>query len=108
MMTNSQQTSASSKHKADDDSYTITFTITILFIIGNAVASAYRARGDPWTFGFAVFAYGTLLALLTCVRLLEKREDAGGKTGGLKAAVWVLATVLTVSFVWRVVQILLL
>ncbi|KAI0508104.1 hypothetical protein KFK09_014238 [Dendrobium nobile] len=107
-MTNSQQISASTKNTGDDDSYTLTFTITILFIIGNAVASTYRARGDPWTFGFAVFAYGTLLALLTCVRLLENREAAGQKTGGLKAAVWVLASVLTVSFVWRVVQILLL
>lgn len=77
------------------------------FLTVNTVLSAYRARNDPWTVAFVLFAYLDILALFSCFRGFEKQRAEHGTIemkGSLKVAVWVLANALHVAFAYRVAQ----
>ncbi|XP_073107048.1 uncharacterized protein [Elaeis guineensis] len=77
------------------------------FLTANTVFSAYRARHDPWTVAFVLFAYLDLVALFGCLRAIEKQRAEHGTVemnGSLKVAVWVLANALNVAFAYRVAQ----
>ncbi|KAG1346284.1 hypothetical protein COCNU_06G001130 [Cocos nucifera] len=82
-------------------------SISFGFLTINTLLSAYRARHDPWTVAFVLFAYLDLLALFGCLRAIEKQRAEHGTVemkGSLKVAVWVLANALNVAFAYRVAQ----
>ncbi|XP_008780829.2 uncharacterized protein LOC103700727 [Phoenix dactylifera] len=83
-------------------------SIGLAFLTTNTVLSAYRARHDPWTVAFVLFAYLDLLALFGCLRAYEKQraEPLGTveMNTSLKVAIWVLANALNVAFAYRVAQ----
>ncbi|KAG1346285.1 hypothetical protein COCNU_06G001140 [Cocos nucifera] len=81
--------------------------ISFSFLTANTLLSAYRARHDPWTVAFVLFAYLDLLALFGCLRAIEKQRAEHGTVeikGSLKVAVWVLANALNVALAYRVAQ----
>ncbi|KAG0490590.1 hypothetical protein HPP92_007453 [Vanilla planifolia] len=88
---------------AADSSSSVAVMASVVILCLNAVATIYCAWGDPQNVAFALVSYAVLLALLFCIRIIEKRRDAEEETrgGGIKVAVWVLATMLNVGFTWR-------
>ncbi|WOL09159.1 hypothetical protein Cni_G17912 [Canna indica] len=79
-----------------------------LFLAISAASSAYRSRDDPSALLFVAFAYTDVVALFLCMNRFEKLgEDAPAeRREWLKAAVWLLATVLSLAFAWRVAQVM--
>ncbi|KAJ4794849.1 hypothetical protein LUZ62_046095 [Rhynchospora pubera] len=82
--------------------------ITFLFLTYNAVLSSYRSRGNPGDLAFVISCYGELILLFWC---LKRYENLGADAPvehkyRLKVVVWILTTLLTVMFAWRVSQIM--
>ncbi|CAL9043950.1 unnamed protein product, partial [Musa banksii] len=76
----------------------------LAFLTYNSAAAVYRSVDDPWAVGFVVVAYVDLLLLFWCLRKFERSTESN--RGGLKAAVWFLATLLTGMFAHKVAAIM--
>ncbi|KAJ3701399.1 hypothetical protein LUZ61_005104 [Rhynchospora tenuis] len=82
--------------------------IAFLFLTYNAVLAIYRSRENPWDLAFLISCYAELILLFWC---LKKFENLGADAPvehrhWLKVVVWILTTLLTVTFAWRVSQIM--
>ncbi|KAJ3701396.1 hypothetical protein LUZ61_005101 [Rhynchospora tenuis] len=78
--------------------------IAFAFLTYNAVLSIYRSRGNPWDLAFVISCFAELILLFWC---LKKFENHGAdvpleRKHQLKVVVWVLTTLLTVTFAWKV------
>ncbi|CAL9091846.1 unnamed protein product, partial [Musa textilis] len=76
----------------------------LAFLTYNSAAAVYRSIDDPWAVAFVVVAYVDLLLLFWCLRKFERSTESN--RGGLKAAVWFLATLLTGMFAHKVAAIM--
>uniref|UniRef100_A0A0E0E361 Uncharacterized protein n=1 Tax=Oryza meridionalis TaxID=40149 RepID=A0A0E0E361_9ORYZ len=72
----------------------------------NSGMAIYRSDGDKYAVAFVGFSYIDLVLLFICLRLYEKAEPNSSARGNLKAAVWVLTTLLTVVLSYKVVAIM--
>ncbi|KAJ1685470.1 hypothetical protein LUZ63_016860 [Rhynchospora breviuscula] len=82
--------------------------ITFLLLAYNAVLAIYRSRENCWDMAFVISCYAELILLFWC---LKKYEYLGADAPlehkyRLKVVVWILTTLLTVTFAWRVSQIM--
>ncbi|CAL9751743.1 unnamed protein product [Musa acuminata subsp. burmannicoides] len=106
----SQQLSAtpldtpSSTANTDHDADARLSTLGLAVLTYSSVTAVYRSRDDPSAVAFVVIAYADLLLLLRCVRCLEGGTAADRPR--LKAAVWCLATLLTLMFSYKVAAIM--
>lgn len=78
--------------------------IAFVFLTYNVVLSIIRSRGNPWDTAFVISCYVELILLFLC---LKKRESLGADAPAeqihrLKIVVWVLTTLLTLTFAYRV------
>uniref|UniRef100_A0A0D9V4W9 Uncharacterized protein n=1 Tax=Leersia perrieri TaxID=77586 RepID=A0A0D9V4W9_9ORYZ len=83
-----------------DSSCTSAFAFTIL--AGNCGAAIYHSRRDPWSVAFVLAAFLVLLLLFYALRVFESLPHGSPRRVYVKAAVWVLTTVLTTMFSYRV------
>ncbi|CAA7402974.1 unnamed protein product [Spirodela intermedia] len=75
-------------------------TAGLVFLTYSSAAAAYRARSDPWTLGFVVSAYSTLMLLFWFLRGFEVAPPE--KRGKLKLVIWLLSMTLISMFTYRV------
>ncbi|KAG8077723.1 hypothetical protein GUJ93_ZPchr0007g4037 [Zizania palustris] len=83
-----------------DGSSTSVFAVIIL--AGNSVAAIYHSWRDPWSVAFVLAAFLILLSLFLALRLFERLPPGSSRRVHVKAGVWVLTTVLTIMFSYRV------
>ncbi|CAA7402973.1 unnamed protein product [Spirodela intermedia] len=81
-------------------------TAGLVFLTYSSAAAAYRARSDPWTLGFVVSAYITLMLLFWFLRAFEAAPppEEGGAEGRhlLKPMIWLFSTTPVSMFTYRV------
>ncbi|KAL5211525.1 hypothetical protein ABZP36_022372 [Zizania latifolia] len=82
--------------------------ISLLTIIGfafltfNSVMAVYRSEGDVAAISFVVFSYLVLVLLFVCLRMFETTPLESPRREHIKTAVWLLTTMLTVAFSYKV------
>jgi hypothetical protein len=79
--------------------------LTILgfaFLTFNSVMAIIRSQGDRGAILFVGFSYGDLVLLFACLRLYERAPAGSSSREWLKAAVWILTTLLTFAFSYKV------
>uniref|UniRef100_A0A0E0PZI5 Uncharacterized protein n=1 Tax=Oryza rufipogon TaxID=4529 RepID=A0A0E0PZI5_ORYRU len=77
-----------------------------VFLTFNSGMAIYRSDGDLAAVSFVSFSYIDLVLLFVCLRMFEKAEPNSRERGNLKAAVWILTTLLTVVFSYKVAAIM--
>ncbi|KAG2657085.1 uncharacterized protein LOC120692068 [Panicum virgatum] len=78
------------------------------FLTFNSAMAVYRSQGDPQSVALVTFSYVDLVLLFFCLRSYE-REPAGygsRRKWRVKAAVWVLTTLLTLAFSYKVAEVM--
>ncbi|KAG6485159.1 hypothetical protein ZIOFF_053688 [Zingiber officinale] len=78
--------------------------IAFIFLTYNSGAAIYRSIHDPSAVAFVATSYLDLLLLFWCLHKFETAPEEN--RGWLKAAVWILATLLTVMFSGKVAAIM--
>ncbi|CAN6243583.1 unnamed protein product [Urochloa humidicola] len=77
------------------------------FLTFNSGMAIYRAEGDPLAIALVSFSYVDLILLFVHLRYYEQRERAAESARrNLKVAVWVLTTLLTLLFSYKVAAIM--
>nr|AGT17431.1 hypothetical protein SHCRBa_151_D24_F_30 [Saccharum hybrid cultivar R570] len=77
-----------------------------LILSFNAAMAIIRSDGDRMAVTFVGFSYAVLVALFVCLRMYERARAGSSKREWLKIAVWVLTTLLTFSFSYKVAAIM--
>ncbi|KAJ4794848.1 hypothetical protein LUZ62_046094 [Rhynchospora pubera] len=82
--------------------------IAFLYLSYNFGLAAYRSRSNPWDLAFIISCYVELILLFLC---LKKHENLAADAPTecryrLKVVVWILCTLLTFTFAWRISQIM--
>lgn len=77
------------------------------FLTFNSAMAIYRSKGDRAAVAFVVFSYVDLVFLFWCLRWYEREEQGSGSRERLKMAIWLLATMLTLAFSYKVAAIVL-
>lgn len=76
------------------------------FLTFNSAMAIYRSNGDAAAVAFVAFSYVDLVLLFVCLRWFEKAAPGSSARGKLKVAVWVLTTLLTFVFSYKVAAIM--
>ncbi|KAL6606623.1 hypothetical protein ACP70R_042276 [Stipagrostis hirtigluma subsp. patula] len=77
-------------------------SLGLLFLTGNSVAAILRSHGDAATAGFVLASYLSLLLLFYSLRWFEAAPPESAARHRARLAVWLLTTLLTAMFSWRV------
>jgi hypothetical protein len=77
-----------------------------LFLTFNSGMAIYRSNGDAAAVAFVAFSYIDLVLLFCCLRWFESAAPGSPARGQLKVAVWVLTTLLTIAFSYKVAAIM--
>ncbi|GJN19339.1 hypothetical protein PR202_gb06606 [Eleusine coracana subsp. coracana] len=80
--------------------------ISFGFLTFNSGMAVYRSNGDLSAISFVVFSYIDLLLLFYCLRLYERTAPESTRKEHLKMAVWLLTTMLTAAFSYKVAAIM--
>uniref|UniRef100_A0A0E0JXB9 Uncharacterized protein n=1 Tax=Oryza punctata TaxID=4537 RepID=A0A0E0JXB9_ORYPU len=80
--------------------------IGFAFLTFNSAMAIYRSNRDVGAIAFVAFSYFDLLLLFYCLRLFERTEHGSPRRGQIKAAVWLLTTMLTAVFSYKVAAIM--
>ncbi|CAN6237559.1 unnamed protein product [Urochloa humidicola] len=73
-----------------------------LFLTLNSGLAIVRSRGEATAVAFVCFTYADLVTLFACFTLFERAGAGSPKRTTLKLAVWLLTTMLTVAFSYKV------
>ncbi|CAN6271943.1 unnamed protein product [Urochloa humidicola] len=76
--------------------------LAFLLLTFNSAMAIVRSQGDTMAIAFVGFCYGDLVALLICLTMYERARAGSAKRTCLKIAVWVLTTLLTFAFSYKV------
>ncbi|CAN6216485.1 unnamed protein product [Urochloa humidicola] len=76
------------------------------FLTFNSAMAIYRSNGDVAAVAFVAFSYVDLVLLFVCLRCFELAAPGSPTKGKLKWAVWVLTTLLTMAFSYKVAVIM--
>uniref|UniRef100_J3LAW2 Uncharacterized protein n=1 Tax=Oryza brachyantha TaxID=4533 RepID=J3LAW2_ORYBR len=76
------------------------------FLTFNSVMAVRRSAGDLATISFVGFSYVDLVSLFYCLRLFEKTPAESPRRHRIKTAVWLLTTMLTAVFSYKVAAIM--
>ncbi|CAO2037683.1 unnamed protein product [Urochloa humidicola] len=82
-----------------------TFLAFLLLTFNSAMAIA-RSQGDTMAIAFVGFCYGDLVALFICLKMYESARAGSAKRKWLKIVVWVLTTLLTFAFSYKVAAVM--
>nr|CAB3449300.1 unnamed protein product [Digitaria exilis] len=77
-----------------------------VFLTFNSGMAVYRSNGDIGAISFVAFSYLDLVALFLCLRLYESTPPESPRREHLKMAVWLLTTMLTAAFSYKVAAVL--
>ncbi|KAJ3701395.1 hypothetical protein LUZ61_005100 [Rhynchospora tenuis] len=83
-------------------------TVAFLYLTYNFGLAAYRSRTNPWDLAFIISCYVELILLFLCMKQHENltADSPSEQTDRLKIVVWILCTLLTFTFAWRISQIM--
>ncbi|CAN6230853.1 unnamed protein product [Urochloa humidicola] len=76
------------------------------FLTFNSFTAVFRAEGDRAAIFFVAFSYVDLVLLFACLRLYERAPADSFTRKRMKMAVWILTTLLTVAFAYRVAAVM--
>ncbi|TKW37260.1 hypothetical protein SEVIR_1G036192v4 [Setaria viridis] len=76
------------------------------FLTFNSGMAVYRSNGDLSAISFVGFSYLVLVMLFYCVRCYERTPAESPRREQLKMAVWLLTTMLTAAFSYKVAAIM--
>ncbi|TVU33076.1 hypothetical protein EJB05_24861, partial [Eragrostis curvula] len=76
------------------------------FLTFNSGMAVYRSNGDMAAISFVGFSYLDLVLLFYCLRLYERTPPESPRREHLKMAVWLLTTMLTAAFSYKVAAIM--
>lgn len=76
------------------------------FLTFNSFMAVYRSNGDVGSISFVVFSYLVLVLLFYCLRRFETTPPESPSREHIKMAVWVLTTMLTAAFSYKVAAIM--
>ncbi|KAG0532338.1 hypothetical protein BDA96_04G099900 [Sorghum bicolor] len=74
-------------------------------LTGNTVMALYRSRDDFWSISFVGFSYLNLVLLFSFLRWFERVPESP-RRHRMKVAVWLLTTLLTAMFAYKVVAVM--
>lgn len=77
-----------------------------LFLTFNSGMAIYRSLGDATAILFVCFSYGDLVLLFACLRTYERAPAGSSTRWWLKIAIWVLTTMLTMAFSYKVAAVM--
>ncbi|KAL6606621.1 hypothetical protein ACP70R_042274 [Stipagrostis hirtigluma subsp. patula] len=83
-------------------------SLGLLLLTGNSVAAIHRSHGDVAAAGFVLASYLSLLLLFYCLRWFEAAPPESPARDRARLGVWLLTTLLTAMFSWRVAALVLL
>ncbi|KAF8691521.1 hypothetical protein HU200_040668 [Digitaria exilis] len=77
-----------------------------MFLTLNSVMAVYKSNGDVWAISFVVFSYLDLLVLFYFLRQFERTPPDSPRRERIKMVVWLLTTMLTAAFSYKVAEIM--
>ncbi|OEL16946.1 hypothetical protein BAE44_0022034 [Dichanthelium oligosanthes] len=80
--------------------------IGFAFLTFNSGMAVYRSNGDLSAISFVAFSYLDLVLLFYCLRCYERTPPESPRRERLKMAVWLLTTMLTAAFSYKVAAIM--
>ncbi|CAL5023152.1 unnamed protein product [Urochloa decumbens] len=80
--------------------------IGFAFLTFNSFMAVYRSNGDVGAIFFVVFSYLDLVSLFYCLRQYERTPLESPRREHIKMAVWLLTTLLTAAFSYKVAAIM--
>jgi len=80
--------------------------IGFMFLTFNSGMAVYRSNGDLGAISFVGFSYVDLVSLFYCLRWYESTPPESPRREHLKMAVWLLTTMLTAAFSYKVAAIM--
>ena len=80
--------------------------VGFLFLTFNSGMAVYRSNGDLGAIFFVAFSYVDLVSLFYCLRWYESTPPESPRREHLKMAVWLLTTMLTAAFSYKVAAIM--
>ncbi|KAJ1278531.1 hypothetical protein BS78_04G086800 [Paspalum vaginatum] len=92
----------------DNKGYRIELVTVIgfLFLTLNSGMAVYQSNGELGAICFVGFSYADLVLLFYCLRLYERTAPDSPQREHLKMAVWLLTTLLTAAFSYKVAAIM--
>lgn len=94
------------QNKSNDHGISLLTVIGFLFLTFNSGMAVYRSNGDYGAIAFVAFSYLDLISLFYCLRLYERTTPESPRREHLKMAVWLLTTMLTAAFSYKVAAIM--
>jgi hypothetical protein len=76
----------------------------LILLTGNSIMAIYRSR-DFWAIAFVVFSYLNLVLLFSLLRWYEQVPESP-RRHRIKVAVWLLTTLLTAMFAYKVAAVM--
>jgi hypothetical protein len=80
--------------------------ISLMVLTLNSAMAVYLSRGDSGAIFFVSFSYVDLVSLLYCLHWYERAPPKSPCRKHLKIAVWLLTTMLTIAFSYKVAAIM--
>ncbi|CAN6237561.1 unnamed protein product [Urochloa humidicola] len=93
------------RRSADHSSSWLTL-LGFVFLTFNSAMAVHRAQGDPQAAALVVFSYLDLVLLFFHLRMYDRQTADMPKRDRLKVAVWLLTTLLTITFSCKVAAIM--
>jgi hypothetical protein len=87
----------------DHSGLSLLTALGLAFLTFNSGMAIYRSNGDYESIAFVAFSYFDLVLLFYCLRYYEQGDR---RSKWVKAAVWVLTTLLTVMFSYKVAAVM--
>lgn len=80
-------------------------SLGFLLLTGNSIVAICRSLGDTDAMIFVIASYGCLVLLFNCLRRVETAARGSIAQDRARFGVWLLTTLLTAMFWWRVAAI---
>ncbi|CAN6243581.1 unnamed protein product [Urochloa humidicola] len=80
--------------------------LAFFFLTFNSGMAVYRSRGEVSAIAFVAFSYCDLVVLFLCLRRYELSPAGSPARERLKVAVWLLTTLLTFAFSYKVAAVM--
>nr|CAB3446104.1 unnamed protein product [Digitaria exilis] len=77
-----------------------------MFLTFNSVMAVYRSNGDVKAISFVVFSYLDLVTLFYFLRQFERTPPDSPRREHIKMIMWLLTTMLTAAFSYKVAEIM--
>ncbi|KAK8461421.1 hypothetical protein SEVIR_1G036284v4 [Setaria viridis] len=80
--------------------------VGVVFLTFNSIMAVYRSNGDMGAISFVVFSYLDLVVLFYFLRQFERTPPESPRREHIKMVVWLLTTMLTAAFSYKVAEIM--